>query len=78
ECKKQLSFINMVEIETSNNIISAGFNSVIFATKNNNNFQGIIYQCEKHNAYTSRNIEQTVKTNNIRIINLTSINLNKA
>ncbi|CAG8805380.1 14494_t:CDS:10, partial [Gigaspora margarita] len=34
ECKKQLSFINMVEIETSNNTISADFGGVIFATKN--------------------------------------------
>ncbi|CAG8472868.1 12759_t:CDS:10, partial [Racocetra persica] len=75
--KKQLSFINMVEIETSNNTISTGFDNVIFATKNRINFQEMIYQHEKHNAYTFRNIEQTAKTNNTRIINLTSINPNK-
>jgi hypothetical protein len=50
----------------------------MFATKNGINFQEMIYQREKHNAYTSRNIERTVRTNNTRIINSTSINPNQA
>ncbi|CAG8746721.1 32687_t:CDS:2 [Gigaspora margarita] len=44
ECKKQLSFINMVKIETSNNAISADFGDVIFATKNRIDYQEMIYQ----------------------------------
>ena len=50
----------------------------MFATKNEIDFQEMIYRREKHNAYTSRNIERTIKTNNIRIINSISINSNQA
>ncbi|CAG8609492.1 16911_t:CDS:2, partial [Dentiscutata heterogama] len=62
ECKKQLSFIDIVKIETSNNTVSTE----------------MIYQREKHNAYTSHNIEWTIKTTNTRIINSTLINPNQA
>ena len=48
----------------------------MFATKDEINFQEMIYQCEKHNAYTFRNIEWTIKTDNTRIIDSTSINPN--
>ncbi|POG81189.1 hypothetical protein GLOIN_2v1471121 [Rhizophagus irregularis DAOM 181602=DAOM 197198] len=78
ECKKQLSFIDMVEIETSKNMISTDFDNVIFVTKNGIDIQEMVYQREKHNAYTSRNIEWTIKTNNTRIINSDLINPNQA
>ncbi|CAG8588688.1 43351_t:CDS:2 [Gigaspora margarita] len=64
--KKQLSFINMI------------FDGIIFVTKNKINYQEMIYQYEKHNAYTSHNIKWTAKTNSTRTINLTSINSNQA
>lgn len=38
----------------------------------------MVYRREKHNAYTSQNIEQTIKTNNTRIINSDLINPNQA
>ncbi|GES86655.1 hypothetical protein GLOIN_2v1789992 [Rhizophagus clarus] len=75
ECKKQLSFIEMAKTD---NTISADFDNVIFVTKNGIDIQEMIYQCEKHNVYTSRNIERAIKTNNTRIINSTSINSNQA
>ncbi|CAB5374015.1 unnamed protein product [Rhizophagus irregularis] len=75
ECRKQLSFIDLEETE---NTISTDFDDMIFVTKNRIDFQEMIYRHEKHNAYTSRNIERTIKTNNTRIINSTSINPNQA
>ncbi|CAB4488254.1 unnamed protein product [Rhizophagus irregularis] len=54
ECRKQLSFIDLNETE---NTISAYFDDMIFVTKNGIDFQEMIYRCEKHNAYTSHNIE---------------------
>lgn len=51
---------------------------MIFVTKNGIDFQEMVYRRKKHNAYTSRNIERTIKTNNTRIINSTSINPNQA
>ncbi|POG58716.1 hypothetical protein GLOIN_2v1789992 [Rhizophagus irregularis DAOM 181602=DAOM 197198] len=75
ECRKQLSFIDLEETE---NTISTDFDDMIFVTKNRIDFQEMIYRREKHNAYTSRNIERTIKTNNTRIINSTSINPNQA
>ncbi|CAB4476853.1 unnamed protein product [Rhizophagus irregularis] len=53
ECKKQLSFIDMVEIDTSKNMISTDFDNVIFVTKNGIDIQEMVYRREKHNAYTS-------------------------
>lgn len=38
----------------------------------------MIYQHEKHNAYNSRNIERTIKTNNTRISNSDLIKPNQA
>ncbi|CAG8760362.1 12856_t:CDS:2, partial [Rhizophagus irregularis] len=68
---------NMQDKETENTI-STDFDDMIFVTKNRIDFQEMIYRREKHNAYTSRNIERTIKTNNTRIINSTSINPNQA
>ena len=51
---------------------------MIFVTKNGIDIQEMVYRREKHNAYTSRNIERTIKTNNTRIINSDLINPNQA
>src|SRR5688572_16887305 len=50
----------------------------MFVTENGIDFQEMIYQREKHNAYNSRNIERTIKTNNIRTSNSDSIKPNQA
>ena len=50
----------------------------MFITKNGIDFQEMIYQCKKHNAHTSHNIERIIKIYNTRISDPTSINPNQA
>src|SRR5688500_16659699 len=50
----------------------------MFVTKNEIDFQEMIYQHKKHNAYTSHNIERIIKTYNTRISNPISIDPNQA
>ncbi|PKC01861.1 hypothetical protein RhiirA5_504384 [Rhizophagus irregularis] len=62
-----------IDEESRNLSLNEYFDDMIFVTKNGIDFQEMIYRYEKHH-----NIERTIKTNNTRIINSTSINPNQA
>ncbi|CAG8685879.1 11340_t:CDS:2, partial [Rhizophagus irregularis] len=69
ECQKQLSFIDIDETLDSS-IINTDINNTdttILVTENVIDFQEMVYQREKHNAYNSRNIERTIKTNSTKL-----------
>ncbi|UZO06392.1 uncharacterized protein OCT59_026717 [Rhizophagus irregularis] len=80
ECQKQLSFIDIDETLDSS-IINTDINNTdttILVTENVIDFQEMVYQREKHNAYNSRNIERTIKTNSTKLCKSGLIKPNQA
>ncbi|UZO26162.1 uncharacterized protein OCT59_018408 [Rhizophagus irregularis] len=78
--KEQLSFIDIDETLDSS-IINTDINNTdttILVTENVIDFQEMVYQREKHNAYNSRNIERTIKTNSTKLCKSGLIKPNQA